>query len=394
MSPDELHQEAQALAESLTHDRRHLHRHPELAGEERQTAQFIAGRLRRLGLEPELLLDGTAAFADLEGEGGDGPTLLLRADTDALPIQERHEEREYRSEVAGAMHACGHDGHVAIALGAAELLQRRRAGIRGRVRIVFQPAEETANGAERLIEAGVMDHPQADAALGLHLWGGARVGLVGVRDDAIFASADEFELELRGRGGHAALPHQALDPVPIAALVVLALQTLVSRETDPAQTAVVTVGMVRAGQAFNVIPELVTLRGTVRSFTEEARQRLLRRVEELARAICQGYGAELEMRLGAACPPVICDPRISALVRRAVAGTPGAEATLPQPLTVGDDMALFLRRVPGCYFLLGAGAAEEGFSAPHHHPDFDIDERCLPVGAEVLARSALEYLGA
>lgn len=388
----DLHAESQQLTSQLVADRRHLHRHPELSGQERQTAGFIAERLRQLGLGPRLLLDETAVSAEVQGEQGDGPILLLRADIDALPIQERGDQRPYRSEVEGVMHACGHDGHVAIALSTTELLLRHRDQFSGRVRVVFQPAEETAAGAEPMIAAGVLESPSVEAALGLHLWSGQKAGLVGVRDGAIFASADEFALEVRGRGGHGALPHQALDPVPIASLIVLALQTLVSRETSPFQSTVVTIGTIQAGQAFNVIPETVALSGTVRAFTNEDRERLLRRIAEVAQGIAAAFGANATMELRAGCPPVVCDPAMSDLVRRAVNESPGAELIEPEPLTVGDDVGLFLRRVPGCYFLLGAGDAASGISAPHHHPDFDIDESCLPIGVEVLARASLLYL--
>ncbi|HUY23708.1 MAG TPA: M20 family metallopeptidase [Candidatus Saccharimonadales bacterium] len=392
MTNVDLHTESQELASQLISDRRRLHRQPELSGHERQTARFIAERLQQLGLSPRLLLDDTAVVVDLQGEKGSGRALLLRADSDALPIQERGEERPYRSEVAGVMHACGHDGHVAIALGTTELLLRHRDQFSGSVRVIFQPAEETAAGAEPMIAAGVMESPTVQAALGLHVWSGQRAGLVGVRDGAIFASADEFALEVRGRGGHGALPHQALDPVPIASLIVLALQTLVSRETSPFQSTVVTIGTIQAGQAFNVIPETVSLSGTVRAFTDEDRERLLRRIAELAQGIAAAFGATASMELKAGCPPVVCDPAMSDLVRRAVNESSGVELIEPEPLTVGDDVGLFLRRVPGCYFLLGAGDPAGGVSAPHHHPDFDLDESCLPIGVEVLARAALIYL--
>ncbi|MGB6771782.1 MAG: M20 family metallopeptidase [Candidatus Dormiibacterota bacterium] len=392
MTNVDLHAESQELASQLVSDRRRLHRQPELSGHERQTARFIAERLQQLGLSPRLLLDDTAVAVDLQGERGSGRVLLLRADSDALPIQERGEDRPYRSEVPGVMHACGHDGHVAIALGTTELLLRHRDQFSGSVRVIFQPAEETAAGAEPMIAAGVMESPTVQAALGLHLWSGQRAGLVGVRDGAIFASADEFALEVRGRGGHGALPHQALDPVPIASLIVLALQTLVSRETSPFRSTVVTIGTIQAGQAFNVIPETVSLSGTVRAFTDEDRERLLRRIAELAQGIAAAFGATASMELKAGCPPVVCDPAMSDLVRRAVKESSGVELIEPEPLTVGDDVGLFLQRVPGCYFLLGAGDPASGVSAPHHHPDFDIDESCLPIGVEVLARAALIYL--
>lgn len=382
-----------ALEGQLVQDRRHLHQHPDLSGSEAPTAAYIAGRLRQLGWEPRMLMEGRAVVADMEGGGGPGRRLLVRADIDALPLRERGPDRPYLSLVPGVMHACGHDAHVAIALGVAAALPMVRGALAGGVRLAFQPAEETAGGAAEMIAAGVMDDRPIDGVLGLHIWSDLEVGGVGVREGAIFASADEFALEVTGRGGHGALPHQALDPVPIASLVVLGLQTLVSRETSPFETAVVTVGQLEAGQAFNVIPESVRLSGTVRAFSEENRLRLLRRIAETASGIAGAFGATASFTRGAGCPPVVCDPRMAELVRRAVAETPAAAPMEPDPITVGDDVALFLQRAPGCYFLLGGGNRGAGISAPHHHPEFDLDERCLPIGVEVLLRSVLAFCG-
>lgn len=387
----DIHEMAAGLRSSLVADRRHLHQHPELSGHELATAEFIQQRLARLGLEPRKLVDGCAVVADLKGERPGGHILLIRADIDALPLLERGPDRPYRSLVDGVMHACGHDAHISVALGVAELLTGLRSELAGTVRFVFQPAEETAGGAQPMIDQGVMSDPQVEGALGLHIWSGLPAGTVGVRDGAIFASADEFRVIIEGRGGHGALPHQALDPIPIASMVVLALQTLVSRETSPFQAAVVTVGKIEGGQAFNVIPETVTMTGTVRAFTVEDRERLLRRIAEVAQGIAASFGAKATTQLGAGCPPVVSDPRMVGLVRAAVAATSGAVLTDPEPITVGDDVALFLRLVPGCYFLLGGGNLESGITAPHHHPAFDLDEACLPIGVEVMARAALAF---
>ena len=392
---------AVALAtERMVATRRVLHRSPEPSGDEHETARHIADRLQELGLSPQVLLDGTAVLCDLEGTGpagGDrGPTVMVRADIDALPIQERGEDRPYRSTRAGVMHACGHDGHVAIALGVAEVLAGHRSRWAGRVRLCFQPAEEVAGGARRLIDAGALAvepgegvGPSLAAVIGLHLWAGHEVGTVGVRSGAIFASADEFRLEVRGRGGHGALPHLSLDPIPVAATIIQALQTLVSRETSPFMPAVVTIGRVEGGQANNVIAEAVRLNGTTRAFDAELRERLLRRVDEVAQGIARALGATTEFTRGPGCPPVVSDPRVAAVVAQAVRATSGAQLVEPEPLTVGDDMAEFCRLVPGCYFLVGAGNRARGITAPHHHPEFDIDEGCLAIGAEVLVRSAL-----
>ena len=387
----DIHDLALGMGPSLVADRRHLHQHPELSGHELDTAEFIQQRLARLGLAPRKLAEDRGVVADLRGDRPGGHALLIRADIDALPLLERVPERPYRSLVDGVMHACGHDAHVAIALGVAELLVGLRPELAGTVRFVFQPAEETASGAQVMIDQGVMSEPEMEGALGLHIWSGQPAGTVGVRNGAIFASADEFGVVIEGRGGHGALPHQALDPVPIASMVVLALQTLISRETSPFQAAVVTVGKIEGGQAFNVIPETVTLTGTVRTFTVEDRDRLLRRIAEVAQGIAASFGAKATTQLGAGCPPVVSDPRMADLVRAAVTASPGVLLTDPEPITVGDDVALFLRRVPGCYFLLGGGNREAGITHPHHHPGFDLDEACLPIGVEVMARTALGF---
>ncbi|HUY61604.1 MAG TPA: amidohydrolase [Candidatus Dormibacteraeota bacterium] len=380
-----------AQTPGLVETRRHLHRLPELSGAERETAAFIAQRLGDLGLAPRLLLDGTAVLADCSG-GGPGSTLLIRADIDALPITERGADRPYCSERPGVMHACGHDGHVAMALAAAAVLSGFSDRLGGTVRFAFQPAEEVAGGAVRLIAAGALADPTVDAAVGIHLWSGLEVGSVGVRDGAIFASADEFVVEVRGRGGHGALPHQALDPVPVASTLVLALQTLVSRETSPFDAVVVTIGSISGGQTFNVIPETVTLRGTVRAFDAAIRSRILERIEAMAAGITAAAGATAHFTRGAGCPPVVSDAAVAELVRRAVRATRSARLVEAEPLTVGDDMANFLEAVPGCYFLVGAGNRARGITAPHHHPEFDIDEACLPIGAEVLVRAGLAFL--
>ncbi len=392
-----------AATDRMVEARRHLHAHPEPSHAERETAAWIADRLRGLGLAPELLLGGTAVLCDVRGEAASpaGDPVMVRADIDALPIQERGGERPYRSTRPGVMHACGHDGHVAIALGVAEVLAGNRSAFAGTVRLCFQPAEEVAGGARRMIEAGALGQRSAaggaesrrvGAVVGLHLWSAQPVGTVGVREGAIFASADEFGLTVTGRGGHGALPHLALDPVPVAASIIQGLQTLVSRETSPFDPAVVTIGRLGGGQAMNIIAETVRMDGTVRAFDPEVRERLLRRVAELAGGIAQGFGAEATFARGPGCPPVVSDPRVVAVVAAAASATRGVALVTADPLTVGDDMAEFCREVPGCYFLVGAGNAARGITAPHHHPDFDLDEGCLPVGCAVLARSALRLL--
>jgi amidohydrolase len=384
--------ELDRVREEVVETRRDLHRHPELSLREHRTAEIAARRIEALGYTVRSGVGGTGVIADLGGSRGDGPTLMLRADMDALPVLERGGDRVATSEVDGVMHACGHDGHVAIALGAAAVMASLRDSWRGRLRLCFQPAEEIASGAVPMIDDGALDG--VDHVLGLHLWAPLQVGTVGVKDGPIFGSADEFGITVRGRGGHGGMPHTSIDPVVAAAHVVLALQSIVSRETSPFAPAVVTIGQVEGGRAFNVIADEVRLRGTVRALDRDDRERLLRRVAEVAEAIASASGASAEFERAAGCPPVISDAASAALVRRAAVTTVGEENVVtPQPITVGDDVACLINAAgSGCYFLVGAGDVAKRKVAPHHSADFDLDERALPVGVGTLVRAGLEVL--
>ncbi|WP_337310537.1 M20 family metallopeptidase [Candidatus Aeolococcus gillhamiae] len=388
--------EVDRVREEVVATRRDLHRHPELSLEERRTAEVAATRSEELGFTVRTGVGGTGVIADLHGSGGDGDgdpvTLMLRADMDALPILERGQDRVATSEVDGVMHACGHDGHVAMTLGAATVLASLRDAWRGRVRLCFQPAEEIAAGAVPMIKDGALDG--VDQVIGIHLWAPLQVGQVGVKDGPIFGSADEFRITVRGRGGHGGMPHTSIDPVVAAAHVVLALQTIVSRETSPFSPAVVTVGRVEGGSAFNVIADEVRLRGTVRALDASERDRLLRRVAEVAAAIASASGASADFERANGCPPVVSDADSVELVRRAAIATVGADNVVtPQPITVGDDVACLINEAGrGCYFLVGAGDIATHPVAPHHSADFDIDERSLPIGVGTLVRAALEVL--
>jgi amidohydrolase len=379
------------VREEVVETRRHLHRHPELSYQERRTAELCAARCEELGFQVRTGVGGTGVLADLDS-GRPGPTVMVRADIDALPITERGGGRPCVSEVEGVMHACGHDGHAAIALGVASVLAGLAAGWSGRLRMCFQPAEEVAGGAVPMIADGAADG--VDRVLGLHLWAPLPAGRVAVTAGTLFGSADEFGLVIRGRGGHGGMPHTAVDPMVAAAQVVLALQAIVSRETSPFSPAVITLGRIAGGTAFNVIAEEVHLRGTVRAVEREERERLLRRCAEVARAVASAFRCEAEYERANGCPPVVSDAATAELVRHAAVEAVGEEMVdQAHPITVGDDVACFLERAPGCYFLVGAGEASGRPGAPHHHHEFDIDERCLPVGVEVLGRAALTALG-
>jgi amidohydrolase len=383
--------EVDRTREEVTETRRALHRRPELALQEHGTAELVARQSAELGFTVRTGVGGTGVLADLD-TGKPGPTLMLRADMDALPISERGDGRVVTSEVDGVMHACGHDGHVAMTLGAAHALVALRDSWSGRVRLCFQPAEETASGAIPMIDDGAAEG--VDRVLGIHLWAPLETGRVAVKSGVIFGSADSFTITIQGRGGHGGMPHTAIDPVVVTAQVILAIQSIISRETSPFSPAVITIGRVTAGTAFNVIADSAELLGTTRAIEASERERLLKRVAEIATAVASGYGAEATFWRGSGCPPVVCDSETADVVRRAAAATVGEDhVDIAVPITVGDDVACFLERAPGCYFLVGAGHPERGPVPPHHSAYFDIDEAALPVGVETLVRASLDVLG-
>ncbi|HEX9035669.1 MAG TPA: amidohydrolase [Ktedonobacterales bacterium] len=383
-------------AERLVALRRVFHQRPELSFEEYETAAEIARILREAGWEAREGVGGCGVVGLLHGEaGGAGPAraLLVRADIDALPVHEES-DHPWRSQREGVMHACGHDGHIAIALTLAELLAARRAEFRGTVKLAFQPAEERIGGALAMLADGVMGEPKVDATLGLHLWTPVPVGYVSVAAGPVFSSADEVLLRVRGRGGHGAMPHLAVDPIVAAAQIIVALQTLVAREISPFHPAVVTFGSIQGGRAFNVIADSVELRGTLRAYDAADREHLRRRIGEVARDVAQGLRAEADYEIQGGCPACVNDPDMAALVRRAAIEAVGEERVPggDQRQAASDDMAYFLDEAPGCYFFVGASDAARGIDAPHHSSRFDIAEESLAIGLETLANATLEYL--
>ena len=393
---DDLHDDIASRVPAMVARRRHYHMHPELSFEEHETAASIAAALREAGLEVTEGVGGMGVVGLLTGTAPgaeNGRTLLVRADFDALPVTEENDV-EYRSQTPGTMHACGHDAHITIGLTLAEVLAARRDQLAGRVKFAFQHAEEKVGGADPMIEAGVMRNPGVDGVIGLHVWSPGPVGDISIQSGAIMASADELFLTVRGRAGHGALPHFSVDPVVVAAQIITALQTLVSREIAPLHTAVLTFGSIHGGTAGNIIADEVKLVGTLRTYDAEDRDYLIRRIGEMAGSVAEAMRATVEFHMGAGCRVAVNDEAMTALVRRAAIATVGADH-LPggdQRISASDDMASFLAAAPGCYFFVGAANAERGITAPHHSPRFDIDEACLPIGVETMARAALEYL--
>ncbi|MGB8701600.1 MAG: M20 family metallopeptidase [Thermosynechococcaceae cyanobacterium] len=384
--PTSLRPAIQALQTDLVAWRRRLHQYPELGFREHLTAAFVHQRLQDWGIVHETGIAGTGIVATLNG-AAPGPVLAIRADMDALPILEANEV-PYRSCHEGTMHACGHDGHVAIALGTAYYLSQHPQTFRGTVKIIFQPAEEGPGGAEPMIEAGVLRNPDVAAIIGLHLWNNLPLGTVGVRSGPLMAAVELFECEIRGKGGHGAMPHQTVDSIVVGAQVVTALQTIAARNIDPLDAAVVTVGTFQAGQAHNVIADTAKLSGTVRYFNPALGQLLPQRIEQVIAGVCHSQGASYSLNYWKLYPPVINDAAIAHLVRsvaETIVETPAG--IVPDCQTMGgEDMSYFLQAVPGCYFFLGSANASLGLAYPHHHPRFDFDETALGMGVELFAR--------
>ena len=370
--------------------RRDLHQHPEIAFEEVRTAGIVADRLRELGLDPRTGVGKTGVVAVWDS-GRPGPTVLARADMDALPVPEE-KTVAYRSTVAGKMHACGHDGHTAVLLSVAEVVTGMAAQLSGRVVFVFQPAEEVVRGAAAMLADGALDGVGVDHVIGLHLSSEHEVGTVALREGPSMAATDSFRLVVRGHGGHAAYPHQNVDPVVASAHLVLALQTLVSRETDPIDNSVISLTSVHGGTAFNIIPEEVELKGTLRTFNADTRQRLSQRIREVAGGVATTLRCHVEVEWFEGTPAVVNDKNETDLVARVAGSVPSVTQVKRSAQAMGgDDMALWLQQAQGAYFYVGARGGDET-AYPHHHPRFDIDERSLPIAAEVLASGVFELL--
>ena len=388
---DSMAQDVAELKDQLISTRRDFHLHPELSFQERRTAQIVADRLEALGWRVRRGVAQTGVVGLLEGSGP-GQTVMIRVDIDALPIHEPL-DRPYSSRNPGVMHACGHDGHTAVGLAVAELLSRYKDSIKGRVKLVFQPAEEIMSGARQMIEEGVMRDPVVDKVLSFHLWSGLPVGQIVSQPGPIFSSADEIKITVKGRGGHGGMPHLSVDPILITSYVVTALQSVLSREIAPTQTAVLGFGTVHGGTAFNVVSDQVELSGTVRTLDDTVRQFVLKRTQEIAESVAQGLRGEAVYQHVRGAPAVINDRAVADLVAQVAAPIAGEENVVTMtPPQVGDDATFFLREAPGCYFLVGCGNEERGITASHHNSQFDIDEDSLPLATHVLTESAMRYL--
>ncbi|NIM49225.1 MAG: amidohydrolase [Gemmatimonadales bacterium] len=393
--------------ERLIADRRDFHMHPELGYQEVRTAERVAQRLRELGYEVRTGVGKTGVIGVRRKDGtverrkeqarrtrSDLPpfprSVLLRADMDALAVTEAN-DLSFRSTTDGVMHACGHDGHIAVGLSVAQRLAT--ADPPGAIKLVFQPAEEGGKGAVAVIDDGALEQPSPDAAFGMHLWSDLPTGVIAIAPGAVFASVDLLEITVTGRGGHAAMPHLAIDPVVVAAHLVTALQTVISRRRDPTHSAVLSVTAIHGGTTHNVIPDRATLLGTVRTYGGEFFDNAPTLIEEVARGVARTFGASAKVKYERLCPPTVNDGSMAALMASVAEGIVGAGNVVPDYRTMaGEDMAFFLERVPGCYAFVGCRNPAKGADHPHHSPHFNIDEDALTIAVELLSQTALRFL--
>jgi amidohydrolase len=376
----------ESFAERIVALRRDIHREPELGFDTRRTAEKVLSALEGLPLDVQTGVAENGIVATLRG-GGDGPTVGLRAEMDALPI---HEETglPFASEIDGRMHACGHDGHTSMLVGAAHTLSGMRDRLSGTVKFFFQPAEEGGGGGKVMVEEGVAD--DVSSIFALHLWPGLAFGTAGTKPGPIMAAADAFEITVRGSGGHGAMPHLTADAIAMSAQIVTTLQTVVSREADPVEPAVLTVGQIGAGSAFNIIPGTAWLGGTVRTLNEDLRRRMPERIEQIARGVAQGMRGDAELDYDFSYPVTMNDEGAAHLALGVIGDLFGEENTLelPNPSMGGEDFAFFLEKVPGAFIWLGVGEDAPGL----HTPAFAFDEEILPQGSALLTALALESL--
>lgn len=371
--------------------RHYFHMNPELSFKEYGTAKRVAEVLESLGIETQTGVAETGVVGLIRGAAA-GPTVLLRADMDALLLQEEADV-PYRSQVPGVMHACGHDGHTAGLLGAAMILNELKDQFKGNIKLVFQPAEENEGGALPMIEAGVMENPKVDAAFGCHLWGNLKEGQIELKKGPMMASPDMFNIKIIGRGGHAALPHLSIDPISISAQVINEFQTIISRRKNPVQPAVISVSMIHGGETHNVIPNTVEMCGTIRVFDKEVRKWIPEAMESVLKHVTETNGASYEFYVEKRFPPLINDSAMTELVEKSAVKLWGSERVewSDTPNMGGEDFAYFAEHVPSSFFFVGI-APDESEPVSHHHPKFAWNDDVLKISMQTLAQVAIDFL--
>ncbi|MFF2877603.1 M20 family metallopeptidase [Gottfriedia sp. NPDC057991] len=379
---------ADQYSTGLIEIRRHLHMYPELSNQEFQTTTFINQELEKATIKKIQLNSQTGTAAEISGNAG--PIVALRADIDALPIQEES-DLPFRSVVDGIAHMCGHDVHTTITLGVGFILQELKHLIPGTVRLIFQPAEESEGGAEQMIAEGLLN--DVKAIIGLHNMPDLPVGTIGIKEGFLMASVDDFAITIKGKGGHAALPEKAIDPIVIGSAVVNLLQTLVSRTISPKESAVITVGSFQSGNTNNVIPEFAVLKGTVRTSNETIRKQIQENFQTLVQNLVHSLGGEVEIDYQVLLPPVFNHSKVTSVVREAAISTVGVENVVTAESTMGgEDFSFYQQKVPGSYIWLGSGNKEKDRTYGWHHPKFMVDEDAIKIGVKLMARSVLKLL--
>jgi amidohydrolase len=376
----------------LIETRRTIHMNPELGFEEVETSKLVAGYLEKFGLRVKTGMAKTGVIGLLKGDKP-GKTVAIRADMDALPMEEANQV-PYRSKVKGKMHACGHDAHVTILLGVARLFSSMGNQVRGNIKWVFQPAEEGGGGGRVLTEEGVLENPKVDAIFGAHLFPDLKIGKVGIHEREGLAATDRFVIKMIGRGAHGAYPHLSKDPILAAGHLITQVHSIVSRSINPLDSAVITIGKVSGGTAFNIIPDETEILGTVRSLNQKVREELKSRMEQVTQGVAKSFGVDFHFDFQYGYPALVNDPEMSRLVAVACGKGIGKEnVEFIRPSMGGEDFSYYLEKVPGSFFRLGCRNEEKGIVNPFHSSRFDIDEDVLPFGVEMFARIIDEYLG-
>lgn len=390
----EIDRAVESVAERLVKFRRELHANPELSGEEKNTAAFVAGVLEANDVEIRRNVGGHGVVGVIRGGGGEGPTIALRADMDALPMEDV-KDVEYKSAVKGAMHACGHDVHTAVQMGVAVVLSGLREKLPGNVKLIFQPSEErSVTGAKFMIEDGALDDPMPSAIAALHCFPELNCGTVGHKAGVMTASSDKFHIVVRGRSGHASRPHQTVDAVLLASLVINAIHHIVSRRTDPLHHAVISIGTIKGGTAPNIIADRVEMEGTVRTLDTEARTKIPALMEQTIKGVTEGMGGAYEIDYEYGTPSVINDARVDGFLADTAAEIVGTDnvVELAEPLMGAEDFAYFADRIPGTLFRLGTSNPEKGITSPLHSSKFDVDEDAIALGTRIMSWFAARYL--
>jgi amidohydrolase len=386
-------EEVTKINNRLVEIREHFHRNPELSFQEVKTSQKIAEILQDLGLDEIKIGVAKTGVVGLLRGNQPGKTFALRADMDALPIQEANDV-PYCSQNDGVMHACGHDAHITMVLGAAMILSNMRDNLKGNVKFIFQPAEEIFGGAKIMVGEGVLENPKVDSIVSIHVWPGLDVGTIGVKAGPAMASADRLEIFVRAKGGHGAMPHLTADPIVASAQIINALQTVASRSTDPLQPIVLSICIIEGGHAFNIIPAEVRMEGTLRTLDDNVSENAVDKIRNILEGIEKAMGVECEFNYEKGCPALINDPDMIDLIKKSATSILGEEKVVDvEPTMGGEDFTCFARAVPGAMFYLGVSDKEAGMICPVHRATFDVPSQALVVGTSVLIQSAIMFLG-